>query len=108
VAFNILKEDGGALLKEDGENLLLDITQVEVPDVVGDSQATGTSTLEGDGFVVSVATAHSSTVPVGDIISQSPIGGVETDEGSTVTIWVSVGPSEGSGNICLWRRRGRR
>lgn len=65
---------------------------IEVPDVVGDSQAAGTATLEGDGFVVSVATAYSPSVAAGDIISQSPIGGSFANEGSTVTITVSLGP----------------
>jgi hypothetical protein len=64
---------------------------VLVPDVVGDSQAAGTATLEGDGFVVAVATAYSSTVPAGDIISQDPVGGAEAPSGSTVTITVSLG-----------------
>jgi hypothetical protein len=64
---------------------------VTVPDVVGQSQAAGTATLEGDGFVVAVGTAYSSTVPAGEIISQSPAGGVEAPAGSTVTITVSLG-----------------
>lgn len=66
-------------------------TGVTVPDVVGQSQASGTTELEGDGFVVAVATAYSSTVAVGDIISQSPLAGAEVPSGSTVTITVSLG-----------------
>jgi hypothetical protein len=64
---------------------------VLVPDVVGQSQASGTAELEGEGFVVAVATAFSSTVPAGDIISQSPTAGTEAAAGSTVTITVSLG-----------------
>jgi hypothetical protein len=64
---------------------------VIVPDVVGETQAAGTAALEGDGFVVAVVTAHSSTVPAGEIISQDPAGGVEAPSGSTVTITVSLG-----------------
>jgi beta-lactam-binding protein with PASTA domain len=64
---------------------------VEVPDVVGQTQADGTLALEGAGFVVVVATAYSSTVPVGEIISQLPVGGAEAVEGSAVTITVSLG-----------------
>lgn len=64
---------------------------VEVPDVVGETQAAGTATLEGAGFVVSVATAYSSIVPAGTIISQSPTGGSFAASGSTVTITVSLG-----------------
>jgi predicted nucleic acid-binding protein len=64
---------------------------VEVPDVVGNDQATGTAALEAEGFVVAAQTAYSSTVAAGLIISQSPAGGVEAPEGSTVTITVSLG-----------------
>jgi hypothetical protein len=64
---------------------------VTVPDVVGETQAAGTATLEGDGFVVAVVTAYSSTVPAGTIISQSPGAGAEVPAGSTVTITVSLG-----------------
>lgn len=66
---------------------------VPVPDVVGQSQASGTAELEGDLFVVAVETAYSSTVPAGDIISQQPTAGTEAVEGSTVTITVSLGES---------------
>jgi hypothetical protein len=64
---------------------------VTVPDVVGQSQASGTAELEGDGFVVAVATAYSSTVAAGDIISQAPTAGSSALSGSTVTITVSLG-----------------
>lgn len=65
---------------------------VEVPDVVGETQASATSTLEGDGFVVAVETAFSSSVAEGLVISQSPTGGSFAQSGSTVTITVSLGP----------------
>jgi hypothetical protein len=65
--------------------------QVEVPDVVGQSQASATAELEGALFVVAVATAYSSTAPAGDVISQSPTAGSEASEGATVTITVSLG-----------------
>jgi hypothetical protein len=64
---------------------------VVVPDVVGQTQASGTTELEGEGLVVAVATAYSSTVAAGDIISQSPTAGSEVAAGSTVTITVSLG-----------------
>jgi hypothetical protein len=65
--------------------------QVTVPDVVGQSQASATAELEGALFVVAVATAYSSTVAAGDVISQSPTAGSEASEGATVTITVSLG-----------------
>jgi hypothetical protein len=64
---------------------------VEVPDVVGQSEASGTAELQGVGFVVAVVTANSSTVAAGDIISQDPIAGSFSVSGSTVTITVSLG-----------------
>src|SRR5688572_26297197 len=64
---------------------------VEVPDVVGETQAAGTATLEGDGFTVIVATAYSSTAPVGEIISLQPTAGTLATAGSSVTITVSLG-----------------
>lgn len=64
---------------------------VEVPDVVGEPQASATAALQGAGFVVSVQTAYSSTVPAGDVISQSPQAGSMLAPGATVTITVSLG-----------------
>lgn len=70
-----------------------DTPPVEVPDVVGETEADGTSTLEGAGFVVAVESAHSDSVALGSIISQQPAGGAFTAPGSTVTITVSLGPA---------------
>ena len=64
---------------------------VEVPDVVGETQSAGTTTLETALFVVAVATAYSASVASGNIISQSPTAGSFAAEGSTVTITVSLG-----------------
>lgn len=89
---------------DDGE-----ATLVEVPNVVGDAEATATSTLEGEGFAVSVSSDYSLSVSVGDVISQSPPGGSLAEEGSTVAIVVSLGAAAGSGGgLILMRRRGRR
>jgi len=79
------------------QNLLLgdDPSLVNVPDVVGQTQAAGTATLTGDGFVVAVVTANSSSVPAGTIIGQSPTAGSSELLGSTVTITVSLGDGGG-------------
>ncbi len=71
--------------------MLLTTTFVSVPNVVGASEASGTSDLNLAGFVVSVQTAYSNTVPVGQIISQSPAAGTQQASGTTVTITVSLG-----------------
>ena len=64
---------------------------VEVPDVVGLTQAQGTSDLEAAGFVVAAETAYSSVVAAGLIISQDPAAGSTPGTGATVTITVSLG-----------------
>jgi hypothetical protein len=82
------------------------VEQVEVPDVVGDLQADGTTELQGAGFVVAVANEYSSVVPVGTIISQSPAGGEFALPGSTVTIAVSLGArADGAGKPRKHRHR---
>lgn len=65
---------------------------VEVPDVVGETEAAGTLELETALFVVSVTTAYSASVAAGLIVSQDPVGGSFASEGSTVEIVVSLGP----------------
>lgn len=79
---------------------------IEVPDVTGNTQGDGTTTLEAAGFVVAVANAYSSTVVAGSIISQSPLAGAQAPSGSTVTITVSLGdaPAQNKGG----RRKRRR
>ena len=77
-------------------------TLVTVPDVVGQTQAAGTATLEGLLFVVAVETAYSSSVPAGTIISQSPVGGTDAIQGSTVTIVVSLGEAATQGSGGIW------
>lgn len=64
---------------------------VQVPDVVGETQAAGTLELENAGFVVAVDTAYSSVVAAGIIISQDPVAGSTPGTGATVTIVVSLG-----------------
>lgn len=89
---------------------------VTVPDVVGETQESGTAILEGAGFVALVQTTHSSTVPAGQIVSQSPSAGAEVPAGATITIIVSLGdapvvgeqPSGGYGYLNdyqAWKQR---
>ncbi len=78
---------------------------VEVPDVVGQSQASATAELEGEGFGVVVITDYSSTVPAGNVISQIPLAGVEAVEGSNVTITVSLGEAPATNAAGKSRRK---
>lgn len=66
--------------------------EVEVPGIVGSSKSEATSTLKNAGFKVSTDSAYSSSVPKGNVISQSPSSGSTVTPGSTVTIVISDGP----------------
>ncbi|WP_199424744.1 transglycosylase domain-containing protein [Actinotalea solisilvae] len=65
---------------------------VAVPSVVGQAEPQARSALEAAGFGVEATTANDPSVPVGAVVSQSPGGGAEAEQGSTVTIVVSGGP----------------
>jgi len=67
--------------------------KVAVPEVVGYMQANAEEELQQAGFQVSVTEEASSEVPEGEVIRQSPLANQKALEGSTVTIWVSTGPS---------------
>lgn len=64
---------------------------VDIPDVVGSTRAEAIQTLGEAGFVV-VVTEEASLTPAGEVVSQSPTGGVLAKPGSTVKISVSTGP----------------
>ncbi len=63
----------------------------DVPDVVGSTQAEAEQSLNAAGFAV-VVVNESSLTPAGEVVSQSPTGGVIAKPGSTVRITVSTGP----------------
>ena len=65
---------------------------VEVPDTVGMTQTQAAQTLGAAGFTVEVV-AEASPTPSGEVVSQSPTGGVIAKTGSTVRITVSTGPA---------------
>jgi len=64
---------------------------VTVPDVVGLAQAAAELAITNAGLVPDVTTAFSDFMPVGTVISQSPVGGIEAAENSTVSLVVSAG-----------------
>ena len=63
-----------------------------VPDVVGNSESTALSKVEGAGFTVDTVHQFSDSVTSGQVISTNPPGGTQAVSGSTVTIAVSKGP----------------
>ena len=64
---------------------------VPVPDVEGKQENVAQTTLQNDGFQVSVQTDTTSTEPSGTVVNQSPVGGTKVAPGSKVTIFVSGG-----------------
>ena len=66
---------------------------VSVPDVVGNDQATAVGSIEALGLVANVTTDYSETVMAGLVISQDPVGGTGVAPGSTVKVFVSLGPA---------------
>jgi hypothetical protein len=89
------------------QNMLLgeEADLVPVPDVLGQSEASATAELAGEGFAVAVDHAKSNSVAAGLVMSQNPAGGTEALSGSTVYITISLGPETGAGSNKKRRRR---
>ncbi len=67
-------------------------TQVSVPNVANDTQATATSALTGIGLALgSITSQVSTTVASGLVISQNPAAGMSVAQGTTVSLVLSSG-----------------
>jgi beta-lactam-binding protein with PASTA domain/predicted Ser/Thr protein kinase len=66
--------------------------QKQVPSVIGESQTQAASDLTRAGFTVHTKQQPSTSVPVGNVISQSPSGNTKAANGSAVTITVATAP----------------
>jgi serine/threonine-protein kinase len=65
----------------------------DVPSLLGLSYAKASTKLVGDDFTLSVTQrVHSSTVPVNDIVSQTPLSGTSAKSGAVIEVSVSDGP----------------
>lgn len=64
---------------------------ITVPDQTGKSGQSARSALEAAGFTVTTSSAHSSSVPAGSVISQSPASGTAY-RGDSVNVVTSLGP----------------
>ena len=86
--------DAGEMVDE-GTNIVLTVSAgsegIEVPKVVGLSEAEAVSNLEQKGFQVSKTSAADQYIQKGNVISQSPEGGSKAFSGATVTICISTG-----------------
>ena len=67
---------------------------VEVPNVVGMSQAQAEETLKAENLRVEIAETFDESVPVGKVASQTPEAGKTVKEGRLVTIYISKGGEE--------------
>jgi serine/threonine-protein kinase len=68
------------------------VRQVEVPNVLGQSESSARAELEDAGFEVAVTEAPSDSTAEGLVSAQSPSAGTEAAQGSTVSITISTGP----------------
>jgi serine/threonine-protein kinase len=66
--------------------------EVEVPDVLGQSEQSAIDELETAGFEVSSSEAPSNDTPAGLVSAQNPGPGELAAKGSTVQITISTGP----------------
>jgi beta-lactam-binding protein with PASTA domain/predicted Ser/Thr protein kinase len=64
-----------------------------VPNVTGDTQAAAIAALTKAGFNFNLKTQSSTSVAAGNVISQTPAGGANVAQGSTVTITVATAPA---------------
>lgn len=67
---------------------------VEVPDVVGDTQTVAETTLKSLGLETTVTQEYSSDVKIGRVIRTSPKAGTEVSSGATVEVVVSLGEED--------------
>lgn len=87
--------EAGTMIQEDS-NIILTVSAgsegVEVPDVVGKSEAEAVAALSQKGFVVNKTQGYDEYIKEGNIITQSPSAGSKAPSGTTVTIRISQGP----------------
>lgn len=83
---------------EEGAHVILTVSAgsegVEVPDVVGMTEAEAVSNLEQKGFVVNKTEGYDQYIKEGSIISQVPKAGSKAPAGTAVSIRISQGTEE--------------
>ncbi len=68
--------------------------QVAVPNVVGQTEAVAGNTITAAQLTVGAVTQETSdTIPAGQVINQSPLGGTQVVKGTAVNLLISSGPS---------------
>jgi beta-lactam-binding protein with PASTA domain len=69
------------------------VAQVEVPALLGLTEAAARSLLENDGLLANIQQKNDEEAPKGTVIDQDPKSGTNVDKGSTVNVVVSAGKS---------------
>ena len=92
----ISTDPAGGTLVDVGSTVVLSVStgEVEVPDVVGDSEASATATLENEGFNVTPVYEETDQARAGTVIDQSPSGGTFARLGTTVVLTIAEAPPE--------------
>ena len=86
--------NGGNDNADDATTIIPVVVQVAVPDVVGLTQAVADTAITNANLVLgTLSTASSSSVPSGNVISESPSAGTQVNSGSAVSLVVSSGPA---------------
>ena len=84
----------GTMITE-GDNVVLTVSAgsegVEIPDVVGMSEAEAVATLSKEGFTVNKTSGYDAYIKEGNIITQSPSAGSKAPSGTAITIRISMG-----------------
>lgn len=79
-----------------GSNVILTVSAgvegIEVPKVIGVSEAEAVAALEQKGFTVSKTQEFDQYIKAGNVLSQSPEEGDMVPSGTTITICISKGP----------------
>jgi beta-lactam-binding protein with PASTA domain len=93
----ISSDPSGGSLARQGSEVTITVSRgpkkVDVPLVVGETQAIAESEIRGAGLVPAVV-KRQDNAPAGQVLQQAPDAGKRVDQGSTVTIVVSSGQAK--------------
>ncbi|MCZ3389220.1 MAG: Stk1 family PASTA domain-containing Ser/Thr kinase [Actinomycetia bacterium] len=90
----ISTDPNGGTLVDAGSVVVLSVStgEVGVPNVIGDSEATATATLEAAGFTVTPVYEETDQARAGTVTDQSPSGGSFARLGTTVVLTIAKAP----------------
>ena len=93
-ADSVITEHNDSKKDEDKKDTSEITDGAEVPDVIGLTYAEAVATLNREGFEVDPVEVPNDTVAKGNIVDQIPAAGETAQRGSSITISVSLGPSQ--------------